>query len=79
VPDRFELPRDAFGSDEERGRTKALLDEIYDVFGQYSAWKLRNMTHEEHPWKAAYRENVNREITHAAMRDYFKDFVAAEG
>jgi len=79
VPDRFELPRDAFVSGEERSRTKALLDEVYDVFGQYSAWKLRNMTHEEHPWRAAYQENVNREITHAAMRDYFREYVAAEG
>ncbi len=27
-----------------------LIKEVYDVFGQYSAWKLRNMTHEESPW-----------------------------
>lgn len=26
------------------------LDEIYEVFGQFSAWKLRNMTHDEQPW-----------------------------
>ncbi|WP_426008316.1 Panacea domain-containing protein [Aeromonas salmonicida] len=28
----------------------AHIEEIYDVFGQFSAWKLRNMTHEESPW-----------------------------
>ncbi|EKO3438250.1 DUF4065 domain-containing protein [Vibrio fluvialis] len=26
------------------------IEEIFDVFGQFSAWKLRNMTHEEAPW-----------------------------
>lgn len=55
----------------------ALLDEVYDVFGQYSAWKLRNMTHEEQPWKAAYYENANREISLEAMRDYYRDYVVA--
>ena len=47
-----------------------LLDEIYDVFGQYSAWKLRNMTHEEPTW-------INNEaeallITNNEMKEYFK-------
>ena len=49
--------------------TKEFLDEIYFVFGQFSAWKLRNMTHEEPPWS-----NVAKEagvITHAAMKKYF--------
>jgi uncharacterized phage-associated protein len=26
------------------------LNEIWSVFGQYSAWKLRDMTHNEKPW-----------------------------
>lgn len=30
-----------------------LLDEVYEVFGQFSAWKLREMTHEEPTWKEA--------------------------
>jgi uncharacterized phage-associated protein len=47
-----------------------LLDEVYDTFGQYSAWKLRDMTHEEPTW-------INNEaeallITNDEMRDYFK-------
>jgi len=29
-----------------------LIEEVFDVYGQYSAWKLRNMTHEESPWLA---------------------------
>jgi uncharacterized phage-associated protein len=27
-----------------------LIEEVFEVFGQFSAWKLRNMTHEESPW-----------------------------
>lgn len=46
-----------------------LLREVYDTFGQYSAWKLRNMTHEEAPWKETVRNKV---ISVDSIRDYFK-------
>lgn len=53
-----------------------LLDDVYSVFGQYSAWKLRNMTHEEQPWKEACQESTRgRVISHGALRAYFKDYV----
>lgn len=54
-------------SDDQRG----LLDEVYEVYGQYSAWKLRNMTHEEAPWIEAAK-NGGGVITHDAMREFFK-------
>jgi len=50
-----------------------LLDEVYSVFGQFSAWKLRNMTHEEPPWKDAYEGNGL--VTHESMKEYFKTLV----
>ena len=31
--------------------TRELLEEVYSVYGQYSAWGLRNLTHEERPWR----------------------------
>ena len=46
-----------------------LLQEVYDVFGQYSAWKLRNMTHEETPWKTTFQ---NDEISTDTIKQYFK-------
>lgn len=50
--------------------TRELLDEVYDTFGQFSAWKLRNMTHEEPPWRdASDRREV---ITHESLKEYFK-------
>lgn len=51
-------------SPEERG----LLDEVAEVYGQYSAWKLRDMTHAEPPWKDTERGQA---ISHQAMQAYF--------
>lgn len=49
---------------------RELLDEVYAVFGQFSAWKLREMTHEEPTWKeAASTQGV---ITHKALQEYFQ-------
>lgn len=45
------------------------MDEVYKVFGQFSAWKLRNMTHVEAPWRDTPRDKV---IKRARMRKYFK-------
>lgn len=46
-----------------------LIEEVYEVFGQFSAWKLRNMTHEESPWLK--NEAVGGVISHQELRDYF--------
>ena len=52
-------------------QTKELLDDIFNVFGQFSAWKLRNMTHTEPPWKDA-DTCANKIISHESMKEYFK-------
>ena len=54
-------------SDEE----KNLLNEVYVVYGQYSAWKLRDLTHEEPTWIEA-RNRENKIISHQEMEIYFK-------
>lgn len=46
-----------------------LLAQVYDVFGQYSAWKLRDMTHQETPWKTTKQ---GEEISQDKIRNYFK-------
>ncbi len=33
--------------------TKGFLDEVWDIYGQYSAAKLEAMTHQEDPWLEA--------------------------
>jgi uncharacterized phage-associated protein len=48
-----------------------ILDMVHKYYGQFSAWKLRNLTHEDTPWINAHLEG-RVEITHKAMKDYFK-------
>lgn len=48
----------------------AVLDEVLDVYGQFSAWKLRNLTHEEPTWVDRHGK-ANCEISHDAMKEYF--------
>ncbi|MCA6363725.1 MAG: SocA family protein [Bacteroidetes bacterium] len=47
-----------------------LIIDVNTVYGQFSAWKLRDMTHNEQPWLATPR---NTEISHLLMQDYFKN------
>ncbi|BAZ09878.1 putative prophage protein [Calothrix sp. NIES-4071] len=56
--------------------TMSFLDEVYSEFGQFSAWKLRNMTQEEYPWKLAAQTHT--EISHKSMKEYFKTQLASE-
>jgi len=57
--------------------TRCLLDEVYRVLGQYSAWKLREMTHQEPPWLNAHGKGSGTAITHSDMKAYFKAFIKA--
>lgn len=53
---------------------KRLIEEVFDVYGQYSAWKLRQLTHEEDPWRDNYVEGVlSREIPKDEMKRYFSE------
>ena len=46
-----------------------LLDDVYKVYGQYSAWRLRDMTHNETPWLETLRNKV---ISDKLMLAFFK-------
>lgn len=50
--------------------TSSLLEDVYKVFGKYSAWGLRQMTHEETPWQSTMINNV---IDIELIKDYFKE------
>ena len=47
-----------------------LIEEVYRVFGQYSAWQLRDMTHEELPW--VNHEQNAEEIPQTELIEYFQ-------
>lgn len=50
-----------------------VLEEVYKLFGQYSAWKLREMTHEEKPYLDAVNEKMNGVIDLSVLKKYFED------
>lgn len=56
-------------------KVKELLNDIYEVYGQFSAWKLRNLTHSEPPWINA-EKSFNKEICHRSMTEFFKTQVS---
>ncbi len=55
-------------------QTRELLEEVYGVYGQYSAWGLRNLTHEEAPWKDT---PPNQVIPLKDMQQYFADILTS--
>ena len=54
---------------------RSILEQVFDVFGQYSAWALRNKTHEETPWLEATNngQKLNGIISRETMKKYFHD------
>lgn len=70
------IPPEEVDFDQFDDEVKEFLNETYSEFGQYSAWKLREMTHIEPPWRDAYKEDApGIEINHKSLIDYFSKFV----
>ena len=67
--DHLPVP-DAFDASCLSNQEAALIEDVHKAFGQFSAWKLRNMTHEEQPWKA--HEEDASEISLHELSDYFE-------
>ncbi|SOD80968.1 Panacea domain-containing protein [Spirosoma fluviale] len=53
---------------------ESLIKEVFNVYGQFSAWKLRDMTHQESPWRDA-NENGKADISQESMRIFFKQHI----
>lgn len=51
-----------------------VVDEVYAVYGQYSPWRLRELTHQEQPWTKRFPDGI---ITPEDMREFFSSRVAA--
>jgi len=54
---------------------KNLLNNVYETYGQFSAWRLRDMTHEEKPWR---NTPVNGVISLNLMKEYFQTLIVEE-
>jgi len=61
-----------FDSNCINSETKSFLDQIYTLFGQYSAWKLSDMTHNEDPWKSV---TFGKEIKKESMQEFYKNYI----
>ncbi|WP_231620864.1 Panacea domain-containing protein [Carnobacterium maltaromaticum] len=57
-------------SDEEKAYQ--VLETVYKVYGDYSAGQLRNMTHDERPWKET---QINEVIPNSLIQEYFTEEV----
>jgi uncharacterized phage-associated protein len=63
------LPRpDEAGVPDVDEELAGVIDEVLDLYGQYSAWKLRNLTHIEGPWQET---TPGQEIDVEVMRAHF--------
>ena len=52
---------------------KVLIDSMLDSCSDYSTSTLVDMTHSQNPWKFAYQNPLDNEITISSMYHYFKE------
>lgn len=75
----IEYPHD-FDPDSLTEEEKEFLDEIWDVYGKYSAKYLEYLTHQEKPWREA-RGNLpdgarcNTPISEETMAEYYRSLI----
>lgn len=59
----------------EDENTRNVLEMVFNEYGKYSAWHLRNLTHEERPWKTT---RINAVITKEVIQKYFEEEVLTD-
>lgn len=62
---------------------REFLDEIWELYGKYTAKYLENLTHQELPWQEARKglsdgEISNFPISNETMKEYYKQFLIDE-
>lgn len=58
-----------FNSNEYDKETQELLDEVDDIYGQYTSAALAQFTHQELPWT---NTPSGKEISHSLLKAYFE-------
>lgn len=70
------FPDEGFDTDVLSRSVRDFLEEVYCVYGQFSAWKLVQMTHNEDPWIIANRATSRHSIvSKKSMEKFFRDKV----
>jgi uncharacterized phage-associated protein len=66
---------DPFTWDKVDDDTAEFLGKVWNTYGEFSAGRLRNMTHEELPWQKHFQpEERGIVIPQQEMEDYFRQF-----
>ena len=52
---------------------KELINGMIDICSKYSASELVSLTHNQAPWKKAYKKYFNNIISKQSIKDYFED------
>ena len=76
------VPRPENGIDSSKypAEVRELLDDVWSVYGQYSAANLRPITHAEPAWKEAHAMGPSSPISEQTMKEYFStQLVHAKG
>lgn len=55
-----------------------VLNDVVSYYGQYSAWRLREMTHNEAPWRNNFGEFGGRVIPLRELGEFFAEAVSGE-
>lgn len=50
---------------------RKFLEQIWEIFGKFSASRLVDITHGHRPWQSAYKAK-NKEITSKVLKEYYK-------
>ncbi|MBQ9953124.1 MAG: DUF4065 domain-containing protein [Clostridia bacterium] len=69
--DFWNSKRVEFKDDVIQPKDKRIIDQIVDDFSKYSASTLVRVTHNQTPWKDAYKKGRGTIITKEAIRGYF--------
>lgn len=67
-----DLADDSFRWDDIDEKTTDLLIQVWNTYGGLAAWRLRNMTHDEAPWKEHFQDGRRgTQIPQEDMKNYF--------
>ena len=65
---------DSFDESNLSNEDLELLINVYRTYGQYTGWKLKEMTHRKHgPWDQVYQKEKNAVISLESIKSYFAD------
>lgn len=65
-------------SDRVTATQRDTIDRVLEFYGEKNAQWLSDLTHMEDPWKDAFNEGRNTEITPQAMSEYYSTIAPAE-